>query len=191
MMKTGSSIPVSDLIDVPFEDIQSYRDDPNFDKVFGSIYFIRSFALNRIKIGITTRAVKSRLDELQTGSPTTLMLIGYCSYQNPLAIEQALHRMFGELRVKEGGRTVGEWFHGHHILYNFIWQFADRIGEGRWYPEDILQGKGIKIKQFKPMMEVKKTTYYDEYKGLITPSNVKMLNKVLIRRYQTQVKGKK
>lgn len=77
----------------------------------GFVYFIQSEQGGPIKIGSTTDTRK-RLRELQTGSPTRLMLIGLVEGSEDY--ERELHRKFFHLRLE------GEWFLNGPELIDFV-----------------------------------------------------------------------
>lgn len=68
----------------------------------GNVYFIVSPVPRALKIGFTRGNPNKRLKQLQTGSPTELVLLGW--YPGSLQEEQQLHREMQHLRVS------GEWF---------------------------------------------------------------------------------
>lgn len=86
--------------DMEFVSVWSWdRSHPSTVSTF--LYFIEATDQDRIKIGISKNPYK-RVEQLQTGSPHRLFLLGVCkgNYQD----EAVLHRMYKHLRVS------GEWF---------------------------------------------------------------------------------
>ena len=68
----------------------------------GWIYVIRCIEPRSIKIGFTTKHPKERLKQLQTGSPTELVLLGW--FPANQRQERVLHEKLAEHRL------TGEWF---------------------------------------------------------------------------------
>ena len=75
----------------------------------GVIYFVKSW--NAIKIGFSTD-IKTRLAQLQTGSPFEIELLGFFAGTEQDEVE-TLGR-FSPLRIR------GEWFYPHPELIAFI-----------------------------------------------------------------------
>ena len=69
------------------------------------VYFIREIGTNcRYKIGITTRPLKERLAELQTGNPDDLEVYRSVVYHDPRELETFLHDMFSVQQIRN------EWY---------------------------------------------------------------------------------
>lgn len=79
------------------------------------IYFIRSGASGPIKIGIT-REISTRIQELQTGNPERLHLLG--RLLGGRFEESELHRRFADHRIHS------EWFRPVPELLDFIEEYA-------------------------------------------------------------------
>jgi hypothetical protein len=77
----------------------------------GWVYFIHDPATSRIKIGFSAN-VEKRLRTLQTGSSSTLAILG--KTRGTDADERAFHQRFAAHRVG------GEWFHASPELVSFI-----------------------------------------------------------------------
>ena len=77
------------------------------------IYFVRARILKLIKIGKADCAL-TRLDNLQSGSPDRLELMGVILCDRGGALEVELHRKFS--------RSVahGEWFHPSEALLRYV-----------------------------------------------------------------------
>jgi hypothetical protein len=97
----------------------------------GFVYFIAPEALMHreegddarlVKIGFTTGKPRSRLSQLQTGSPLPLRLWAYVAGTNEL--EKALHQAFAPLR------SHGEWFFADLKLRAFLQYLADESENG-------------------------------------------------------------
>lgn len=72
------------------------------------VYFVQCGTTRLIKIG-TTADLQLRLAQLQTGSPTRLVIMA--GMEGGQAEEQDMHRRFASLR------SHGEWFYdGYHLL---------------------------------------------------------------------------
>lgn len=67
-----------------------------------TIYFVQPLNGGLVKIGFTSKDVKSRIQELQTGCPDKLTLLG--TEPGDEQREASLHVQFADLRVN------GEWF---------------------------------------------------------------------------------
>lgn len=78
----------------------------------GKVYFITDG--NYIKIGYTAGSVHRRLNQLKTGSPCQLYLLGYID--GTQKTEHELHIRFGKYRI----RTDGEWFEGADEIIEYI-----------------------------------------------------------------------
>src|SRR5690606_34675641 len=81
------------------------------------IYFLQGEKTRRIKIGFTTRLIRSRIMALQTGSPDKLRFVGACPGDE--RVERELHFTFRE------HHSHGEWFNEapeltHHIKKHCI-----------------------------------------------------------------------
>ena len=69
------------------------------------LYFIREVGTDsRYKIGITTRKLKKRIAELQTGNPDTLEVYASVVYKDPRTLEKFFHDMFSRQLIRD------EWF---------------------------------------------------------------------------------
>lgn len=68
----------------------------------GNVYLIARREPLSIKIGYTAKDPRDRLRRLQTGSPTELVLLGWCP--GDLAWEKRLHQNMDRWRM------AGEWF---------------------------------------------------------------------------------
>jgi hypothetical protein len=68
----------------------------------GYIYFVRSG--DYVKIGRTEDRLKSRLSQLQTGSPVILVLVAYIELKDTSEAEKKFHEHFSEFW------QAGEWF---------------------------------------------------------------------------------
>lgn len=75
----------------------------------GFVYFAE--AEGSIKIGWSSDVAR-RLEELQTGNPRKIRLLG--AFPGTMHDEAALHRKFGHLRLE------GEWFRGESELRSFV-----------------------------------------------------------------------
>jgi hypothetical protein len=83
------------------------------------VYFIRDSGTGHIKIGHTTLAVNQRLEQLQVGCSSELILEGW--HEGDCQDEKLLHRLFASFHVR------GEWFASSQELLTYI---ADnRIGK--------------------------------------------------------------
>ena len=84
------------------------------------IYAIRAIGTEYVKFGYTGEAeAKSRLRDLQVGSPHELQLIA--SGPGELALERKIHR-----RLKKAGEHVrGEWFTYGKEAYKIVWEIRD------------------------------------------------------------------
>jgi hypothetical protein len=77
------------------------------------IYFIQENNDGEfIKIGVTSRDVKSRLCAMQTGNPRELELVSVI--KGMYDVERTLHKKFAKHRHK------GEWFRYHQDIKDFI-----------------------------------------------------------------------
>lgn len=81
----------------------------------GKVYFITDG--EHIKIGYTSGSVHRRLNQLKTGSPCQLYLLGYIDGSKET--EHELHTRFEKYRV----RMNGEWFRGEDDLIEYINEF--------------------------------------------------------------------
>ncbi len=71
----------------------------------GYIYLIHASSTNRYKIGLTTRNVQERLNELNSSqSAYPLKLVASAKFQNVHVAEKELHAKYSRNRVH------GEWF---------------------------------------------------------------------------------
>ena len=66
------------------------------------IYYLQPFSGGLIKIGFTSKEVKQRVAELQTGCPDKLVVLA--THEGGEKQEAELHQKFSDLR------TIGEWF---------------------------------------------------------------------------------
>lgn len=78
----------------------------------GKVYFITDG--DHIKIGYTSGDVFRRLNQLNTGSPCQLYLLGYIDGSKKT--EHELHTRFEKYRI----RMNGEWFQGEPELIDYI-----------------------------------------------------------------------
>jgi hypothetical protein len=69
-----------------------------------TIYLVRQENSNLYKIGCTRRSVKTRMDELQTANPITLVLVHEYKSKYGYQLEGYLHRMYTDKNVQL------EWF---------------------------------------------------------------------------------
>ena len=83
----------------------------------GYVYFIEAATLKLIKIGCATKP-HSRLSMLQVGSPDQLRLIGVIASGDVELLEQHIHHMHKEARVR------GEWFRPVPALIEYINAYA-------------------------------------------------------------------
>jgi len=79
------------------------------------IYFIQGQATGLIKIG-QSAAPGARLDQMQTGSPDRLVILGVLKYSRNL--EGELHSKFAD------SRSHGEWYKPGPELLSFIKEFT-------------------------------------------------------------------
>ena len=91
----------------------------------GYVYFISEPNLERIKIGFSADP-KSRLQQLQTGTPYELTMLGYV--EGDFFHESHLHRHLSDFRVQ------GEWFDAVEKVQIIV----DNIIEGRVLIKDLL-----------------------------------------------------
>jgi hypothetical protein len=71
----------------------------------GTIYCIGMEGTELVKIGITRRAISTRLADLQVGCPFRLSLLGYVDVADSLeSVEKTIHRLL------EDAHRQGEWF---------------------------------------------------------------------------------
>lgn len=68
-----------------------------------SVYFIRDTVQDQVKIG-RGKDVRKRTQNLQTGNPSRLQLMGWIIVDNDAQEERRLHQRYGEQR------GLGEWF---------------------------------------------------------------------------------
>lgn len=76
------------------------------------LYFIQSGDSGPIKIGVS-KNIASRLNQLQTGHPEKLTVIGIC--KGGYFEEKRLHSVFAAFRRK------GEWFTPHKKILEYVW----------------------------------------------------------------------
>lgn len=89
------------------EGSSSVPEDTETDKV----YFVRSGTTGPIKIGVA-KNLSTRLCDLQTGNPETIVLLAWVP--GGRALEAELHHQFS------GINAVGEWFHPRRELLERI-----------------------------------------------------------------------
>lgn len=70
----------------------------------GILYIIKEEKTNYYKIGITTKTVYKRLQELQTGNPRVLKHIAYFNVSNARKTEKLIHSILAKYHVHL------EWF---------------------------------------------------------------------------------
>lgn len=80
------------------------------------IYFLQGEHTRRIKIGVTTRFIRSRIGALQIGSPDKLVFLGACPGDEKTEYE--LHNMFSE------HHSHGEWFNESPALVSHIERYC-------------------------------------------------------------------
>ena len=68
----------------------------------GFIYFL--YDGNSVKVGFTTKAPEERLNEIQTGNPNKLKLIGH--FPGTIRDEKEVHKRWEVVKAKGGS----EWF---------------------------------------------------------------------------------
>jgi hypothetical protein len=73
------------------------------------VYFIQRGANGPIKIGTTSGRLRTRLKEIQTGSPEPLYLIGHVR-----GLEKDVHVRFRRHLIS------GEWFEPHEDIVDFV-----------------------------------------------------------------------
>jgi hypothetical protein len=150
----------------------------------GTIYFIHAAEMNRIKIGITVRSIDDRMKELRTGSCVPLTLLGHSTFQNPEFIEKKLHYLFQQIRVRDKGGFLGEWFYGKNILYHFIWHFANRVSNAGLFPESVLQSKITPEQYAKSIFQVKDLLYFDDIENKFIGQKTIMLSNKEIESFE-------
>lgn len=151
------------------EHFSIHREDIAFQQPIGYVYFILATEFNRIKIGITTRALSDRIKELQTGSCTPLTIMGYSIIQNPEKIESWLHLLFSEQRISFENVPMTEWFHGHPMLHFFIYNWAQRITNEYAFSDEIrnlwskeYQNTNKFFEWYGSIMGIQKANYYED-----------------------------
>lgn len=70
----------------------------------GKLYLLNAYGTNNYKIGVTSRDITNRINELQTGCPDEIILIKEYESINYKKIEKWLHRRYFIKRME------GEWF---------------------------------------------------------------------------------
>ena len=80
------------------------------------IYFIQDTATLNIKIGFTKGCPQARLESLQTGNPSELVLLAILDGERPQ--EADLHDWFKEYRI------AGEWFRPGSEIIRFMVEWA-------------------------------------------------------------------
>lgn|GEM_PF-4696293 len=79
----------------------------------GIVYFISADHEDApVKIGFTTRGLKNRIADLQTGNPSPLRAI--FAIDGDQRLEGIIHRMF------EHHRLYGEWFEGRDVIMRIV-----------------------------------------------------------------------
>ena len=68
----------------------------------GKMYLLECNGL--YKIGVTTRSMKNRIKDLQTGNPYIISLVFHKACINYIDMEKYFHNKFADKRL------VGEWF---------------------------------------------------------------------------------
>lgn len=96
-----------------------------------AVFVRREHALRVVKIGYTKSHPTSRMSNLQTGCPVPLDLIAFVD--GDLALEQAFHECFAELRWQ------GEWFLLERKLHDFLGYFDEMPINQRYVPRDRLE----------------------------------------------------
>ena len=86
-----------------------------------------------VKIGVTTRDMKTRLSGLQVGSPVKLELLGYTSA--PSVTEQAIHVALRQWH------SHGEWFRRSAEVERFVTWIVAKDSESlvRWLDDDTIR----------------------------------------------------
>jgi hypothetical protein len=85
------------------------------------VYFIQADENGPIKIGFTSDDPKKRLNQLQTGNPAVLKLLG--AIKGTVAREKELHARLAEWRLQ------GEWFQSHSTVLSTIQEAMANINE--------------------------------------------------------------
>lgn len=79
------------------------------------VYFVRDMRGDEIKIGIARRRrLETQLQELQSGNPAELKLLGVIGARNSKALVRELHNTFKDAHVR------GEWFRPARELEAYI-----------------------------------------------------------------------
>jgi hypothetical protein len=76
------------------------------------VYFIQAERGGAVKIGVTSQRLESRLNQIQTGHPEPLRLIGWLP--GGRGVEGKIHAAFADERLR------GEWFSDSPRLSSFI-----------------------------------------------------------------------
>lgn len=84
---------------------------------YGHIYFIKSPALNAIKIGFSAHNPMTRLSACQTGNADDLIMLGWCAgYEST---ERKYHEWLSDCRIR------GEWFRLEGKVQEFVSSFLE------------------------------------------------------------------
>ena len=86
--------------------------------MLGYVYFITD-GIN-IKIGFTSKSIKKRLKQLQTGNDKPLYILGYIS--GTKETESNLHKLFHQERI----RYNGEWFAPSEFILDYINRYNEK-----------------------------------------------------------------
>ncbi len=86
-------------------------------KTASRIYFIQAVSGGAVKIGTTSQRVGSRLNQIQTGHPEPLQLLGWLP--GGRGVESRIHAIFADERLR------GEWFAATPRLTSFITHCAN------------------------------------------------------------------
>jgi hypothetical protein len=100
-------------------------DDSAYRNKAGYIYLIQARGTRRFKIGLTTRSVEQRFNELNgSQSPYPLELLEYIATDNVTETEGYLHSKFALQRCH------GEWFEFSNRQLRAVLQEFDRLENG-------------------------------------------------------------
>jgi len=86
------------------------------------IYFIQEGQRGPIKVGYTIGKPEKRLQTLQTGHPSSLVLLGHI--EGTEVHEKKIHQFLGFYRIR------GEWFRAEELVIKFIWSLIMRLSKG-------------------------------------------------------------